>query len=126
MTNEPDSVIPRTRPSISHECIDLHALSGRQQRLVEHHMPLVSLTLRRYLRHCGRGGDLFQDGFLALTRAIHTHEPGRHGDFAPYAMARIRFAMNRSMHEDALVRVPYSTQRRHKARHRREANPDSP
>ena len=103
--------------------VPLSALSARQRRLMERHLPLVHLVLRRHprlarLRPAGRDrAELFQEGCLALAEAIRSHDPRRHVHFAAFAMARIRFAMSTYSHEQAaLIRVPFITQRRWKAR----------
>lgn len=99
--------------------IPLDALSAGQRRLVERHLPLVHLTLGRLnetrLRRPGVGShsDLFQEGSLALVEAVRTHDAARHGAFAPFAMARMRFSISRFLHEaHGIIRVPFITQRR--------------
>jgi len=103
--------------------IPLAALSRRQQRLVERHLPLVYLTLQRSAipRSRQRSGrerlDLVQEGCVALAEAIRRHDPARHGEFAPYAMARMHYAMSLFSHErSGLIRVPFRTQRSHAKR----------
>ena len=103
--------------------IPLDALSGRQRRLVESHLALVHLTLKRLEelvgrhRRQGQYGELVQEGCLALVEAVRSHDPARHGAFAPYAMARIHFAVSRYVHETStLIRVPFITQRRNRRR----------
>lgn len=50
---------------------------------------------------------------MALVEAVRLHDPARHGEFAPYAISRLHFAISRYAHErGALVRVPFVTQRR--------------
>lgn len=103
------------------KAIGLEGLSARQRQVVEAHLPLVQLTLRRY----GQGGegryggarsqvrDLAQEACLALIEAVRRHDPARHGAFAPYAMSRMRFAISQFAHENqGIVRVPYVAQRR--------------
>jgi hypothetical protein len=111
MQNTPDTTTQQ-------RTIDLQSLSARQRRLVERHMPLIGLTLQRHFRvdrrQMGDRLDLHQEGCLALADAIKSHEPDRHGEFPAFAMARIHFAMSRHKHENALIRVPYITQRRRK------------
>ena len=109
--------------------VPLGALSASQQRRVEKHMPLVHLTLARH-GPCGNtpGGrerqDLCQEGCLALLHAVRSHDPVRHGAFAPYAMARIHHAISRYAHEhQSAIRIPYITQRRHR-KARRSTAPD--
>ncbi len=101
--------------------LPLVALSVRQRELVEHNLPLVHLTLRRFgtftHRQSSDRRELFQEGCLALMEAIRSHDPERHGRFAAYAMARMRFAMSVYAHERSnLIRIPFITQRRRKKR----------
>src|SRR5262245_13461358 len=93
--------------------VPLAALSARQRRLVESHLPLIHPTLNRLddwvRRHraAGRYPELVQEGSLALIEAVRAHDPLRHGAFAPYAMARIHFAVSRFVHEThCAIRVP--------------------
>ncbi len=107
--------------------IPLGALSDQQRRRVESHLPLVSLTLgglddlvRRH-RIAGQFQELFQEGSLALVDAVRTHDAARHGRFAPFAMARIHFAVSKFVHETrSVIRVPFIVQRRHRRRSRDE------
>ncbi|MBN2559807.1 MAG: hypothetical protein JXQ75_02615 [Phycisphaerae bacterium] len=103
--------------------VSLGAMSARQRRLVERHLPLVHLTLRRHgdlARLCRAGrepSELLQEGCLALMEAVRAHDPARHGHFASFAMARIHYAMSRYAHEQSsLIRIPFITQRRRKNR----------
>ncbi len=100
----------------------LDGLSVRQQRLVERNLPLVHLTLgrRRGLWSEGRCGrersELFQEGCIALAEAVRSHDPARHGPFAPYAMARIHFAVSSyALEQASTIRVPFIAQRRRQA-----------
>lgn len=104
----------------------LDALSTRQRRSIEMHLPLVHLTLRRQddlvSRHraAGQYAELFQEGSLALVEAVRSHDPSRHGNFAPFAMARIHQAVSRFVHETrSIIRVPFITQRRDRRLRRR-------
>lgn len=93
--------------------IALGAISDPQRCRVESHMNLVHTTLARFGSFNGEPQDLRQEGCLALVEAIRSHNPARHGPFAPYAMSRIRFAISRYAHENSqAVRVPFITQRR--------------
>lgn len=110
--------------------VSLQAMSSDQQRLVETHLPLVHLTMRRCneLSRIHRPGrepsELLQEGCLALAEAVRSHDPTRHGRFATFAMARIHYAMSRYAHEQhSLIRIPYITQRRRK-KSRTEGNGD--
>ncbi len=101
--------------------VSLRSLSNGQRRLVERHLPLIHLTLRRarsLVEHATASrerSELFQEGCLALMEAVRTHDPLRHGVFATFAMAMIHYAMSRFAHEQHnLIRVPYVTQRRRK------------
>lgn len=103
--------------------VSLAGLSGAQRRLVERHLPLVHLSMRRTgvlarRRRTGREyRDLFQEGALCLAEAVRSHDPARHGEFAAFAMARIRFAVSRYAQENnCLIRVPLITQRRSRSR----------
>jgi len=104
------------------ERIPLRALSARQQRLVERHLGLVYLTLDRHpqlilrRRPCREPDELFQEGCLALMKALQTHDPVRHGHFATFALARIHYALSLyGLEHEHAVRVPYITQRRRRA-----------
>lgn len=108
---------------MTHSRIPLSAMSAPQRRLVEGHLPLVHLTLRRhrYLVEHGRTGreanELFQEGCLALIDAVRRHDPIRHGVFAAFCMARIHFAISRYAHEhQSSIRIPFITQWRRKKR----------
>lgn len=105
--------------------VSLSALSERQRRAVERHLPLVWETIRRHpILSRGRGvarepAELFQEGCLALVEAVRSHDPSRHGRFPPYAMSRIHHAISRYAQEhDAAVRVPFIVQRRMRGRRR--------
>jgi RNA polymerase sigma factor (sigma-70 family) len=96
-----------------------HPLTEEQRRLMQRHLPLVHLQLRRqsgcsFQRRNGREPeDLFQEGCLALAEAVRRYDSSRHGRFAPYALARIHTAMSVWLHEQTSpVRVPYATQKR--------------
>ena len=115
--------------------VSLGAMSDSQRRLVSEHFRLVYLAIGRFNRPeaSGRPGwefqDLRQEGFIALSDAVRNHDPTRHGDFAPYALSRIRHAVSRFAHEFRLaIRIPYITQRRRKQRLRQKqfdkARPD--
>jgi len=113
--------------------VALGTLSGRQRGIVERHLALVHLTLRRHEGLCsGRAGrersELFQEGCLALAEAVRSHDAARHGAFPPFAMARIHFAVSSFAHEQSgPIRIPFITQRRERERGRRrpEAATDS-
>ena len=80
-------------------------LSASARRLVEEHVGLVGLHLRtRITRPQGvradkEYDDLFQEGYVALIRAAGRYNPRRHGQFQPYALARIRGAVHRALRE---------------------------
>lgn len=114
------------------ERIPLRAMSARRRRIVERHLGLVHLVLRRHEQLCepdrtGREPDeLFQEGCLALIQAIHTHDPIRHGYFAAFAMARIHYAISRFVHEfHSAVRIPFSTQIKQRREWKRNPGPQS-
>lgn len=113
--------------------IPLEALSAPQRRRVQSHLPLVYRTVRAMRLNPTRRSvasdraELIQEGSLALIHAVRNHDPMRHGDFPPYAMARIHFAVSRYLHErSGPVRVPYVTQRRARKRGRAAAQEDGP
>jgi RNA polymerase sigma factor (sigma-70 family) len=113
--------------------VPLAALSARQKRLVESHLPLVHHTLNRLddwvARHRARGRytELVQEGSLALIDAVRSHDPARHGPFGPYAVARIHFAVSVFVHEtECAIRVPYIAQRRRRRRIRDEKSRHNP
>lgn len=104
------------------EWIPLRAMSARQQRLVERHLGLVYLTLVRHpqlihrRRACREPDELFQEGCVALMKALRTHDPVLHGHFAAFAMARIHYAISHyALEHEHAVRIPYITQRRRRA-----------
>ncbi len=110
-------------PRLHERCIPLTAISARQSRAVQRHLPLVHLTVRRLRglampdRPCREYVELVQEGSLALLEAVRSHDPVRHGDFAAFAMARIHHAVSRYAQEQGcLIRVPFITQRRTRAR----------
>ncbi|MCK6482954.1 MAG: hypothetical protein L6R00_02320 [Phycisphaerae bacterium] len=94
-------------------------LSDAQRAECRRHLPLVGLQLKRQAG-VGRAGrldrdpdDLFQEGAVALLRALRDHDPCRHGDFPPYALARIHYAMGRALCEQAGgIRIPFGVHRR--------------
>jgi len=106
------------------------ALSGSQSQRVGGHLPLVQRKLNEQLRRCGNraapfADDLFQEGCLALTVAVRDHKPERHGDFAPFALARVHAAMGRFLAERGLLRIPSATQKRRARRARSRHDPDA-
>lgn len=112
-------------PGDNQAAVGLGSLSDRQRRLVEQHMDLVRFAVARSGgRRCARRHDmeyvdLMQEGSMALMEAVRAHDPARHGVFEPYAISRIHFAVSRYAHEHGgLVRVPFVTQRRVRARDR--------
>lgn len=105
--------------------VSLRALSDAQRRRAAEHFRLVHLAIHRFLRpeSTGRLGweyqDLRQEGFIALLDAVLSHDPTRHGNFAPFALSRIRHAVSRFAHEyRSAIRIPYITQRRRKKKRR--------
>lgn len=120
----------------SERAIPLAAMSDRQRRIVQTHLPLVYLTLSRMQlraerpREVQERRDLVQEGSLALVEAFRKHDPERHGSFAAYAMSRVHYSMSQYLHERLPgVRVPFTTQRRHvRARNDRldRHRPDAP
>lgn len=101
----------------------LDGLSKRQRAIVERHLPLVRLTVRRHSglarrdRDCRDPAELFQEGCLALVEAVRSFEASRHGVFAAYAMSRIHFAISRYAHEQCHpIRMPFISQRRERNR----------
>lgn len=104
------------------------ALSAAQSSSVSGHIPLVQRKLNEQLRRCGNRAapfvdDLFQEGCLALTLAVRDHNPGRHGEFAPFALARVHAAMGRYLAERGLLRIPSATQKRSARRARSRHDP---
>lgn len=68
--------------------------------------------------------DLFQEGCVGLIRAAMAYDPHRDGDFAPFALQRIRGAVHDALSEHfATVRVPARSLR---AMRRRLCAVDSP
>ncbi len=98
-------------------------LEGWRRELVTRHLYLVRVHIRRrvYLpRSPGRrkeAADLYQEGYVELIEAALRYDPRRNGAFAPYALARVRRAVYRAIHEAfATVRIPMRTVQRCKAR----------
>ncbi len=93
-------------------------LDRRQREQVARHLPLVQHTLNRHpglwrRRRRREPAELIQEGALALIDAVRKYDSRRHGRFAAFAMARIRYAMARyAAEQDQAVRVPLITQRR--------------
>lgn len=105
--------------------IPLGALSRSQRALVERYLWLAKTGVRRTkvlsltLRAGREFRDLHQEGVLALAEAVRSHDPARHGEFATYALARIRFSVSRYAQENgSVIRVPLITQRRVRNRQR--------
>ncbi len=118
---------------MNQQVIPLSALSAAQRALVERHLPLVRMAMRRVGRAARRfrperdERDLFQEGVLALAEAVRRHDPSRHSGFAAYAMSRIEFALSRYAQEQGpAIRVPMITQRRRRARARENADRHHP
>ena len=107
--------------------VGLGAISDAQRRRVEANLHLVKSAVARCggwrcaLRNNFEYNDLWQEGCMALVEAVRLHDPARHGEFAPYAISRLHFAVSRYAHErGALVRVPFVTQRRMRQQRREE------
>lgn len=106
------------------------ALSEPQSNSVSGHIPLVQRKLGEQLRRCGNraapfADDLFQEGCLALTLAVRDHKPERHGDFAPFALARVHAAMGQFLAERGVLRIPSATQKRNARRARSRHDPNA-
>jgi RNA polymerase sigma factor (sigma-70 family) len=103
-------------------------MSSVQRELVRQHLWLVRLHLkrrvhlpRRATRSC-EAEDLYQEGCLGLIRAAMSYDASRDGAFEPYALARIRGAVHKAIHERfATVRVPIGAIERRKAAAKRAA-----
>jgi len=105
-------------------------LTEAQRELVEQNLGLVNVHIRRFVavpRSPSRQReyeDLYQEGCLGLMQAARTHDPGRHGPFAAYAMPRIHHAISMALYERfSTVRVPAKSVKR--ARERQRACPAS-
>ena len=88
-------------------------LTEGQQALVDENLGLVGVHLAHRVptpvrpRRERERDDLFQVGGLALVRAALTYRAGEHGEFAPYALFRIRGAVHRALYEYfSTIRVP--------------------
>jgi len=108
-------------------------LDGAQRELVARHLGLVRLHLRtrvflpRAATRDRESEDLYREGCLGLMRAAMTYDASRHGEFEPYALARIRGAVHEAIYERfATVRVPLRTIARHRAATRRAGRTDGP
>lgn len=88
-------------------------LNAQARRLVEKHIGLVGLHLKRRVPTPGHPRrdreyrDLFQEGCLALCRAAVEYDPERHGPFASYAILRVRRGVYEALHDQfTLMRIP--------------------
>jgi len=88
-------------------------LTADQKRLVEKHIGLVGIHLRhkvamsRLTRKDREYDDLFQEGCLALIKTSVGYDAARHGEFAAYALPRIRAAVFRALCEKfSMIYVP--------------------
>lgn len=89
-----------------------------RRRLVDANVHLVGVHLSRNVRlprqpsRYGDYDDLFQEGCVALVEAARAYEPGRHGDFGPYALSRIHYAVSHYLYEGfRVVRIPATVQK---------------
>ena len=96
-------------------------MNSVQRERVRRYLDLVGLHLRRrvYLpsspTRTRETEDLFQEGCLGLIRAAVSYDPDCDGEFAPYALARIRASVHKAIYEHfATVRVPIGTLHRRK------------
>ncbi|UCG15715.1 MAG: hypothetical protein JSV19_10515 [Phycisphaerales bacterium] len=94
------------------------ALTDRCRELVQAHLWLVELHLRRKVPGLSRSGgtrswdDLYQEGCLGLIEAVNRFDPGRGIPFVAFALPRIHTAVSRALWSDrSLVQVPRRAQR---------------
>lgn len=88
-------------------------MTPEQQALASRHIGLVGVHLRTRvptpdgpMRH-REYDDLFQEGCVALARAAVRYDPRRDGEFAAYALPRIRGAIHTALHERfSIIPVP--------------------
>ncbi len=100
------------------EASHVRALSSEQRDLAGRHLRLVAMHLRnrvptpRQPRRQREYDDLYQEGCLALVRAAGRFRPGRDGQFAAYALPRVRGAVHVALHEYFdTIRVPMRARR---------------
>jgi RNA polymerase sigma-32 factor len=83
------------------------------EQLVEAHMPLARVAIRRYRRRAGRDEDLWAEARLALIVAARRFEPAHQVRFATYAAFWVKAYVRRYAFLDALpVRLPSSRRAR--------------
>ena len=88
-------------------------LTPEQRTLAAEHIGLVGVHLRKRvptprqpMRH-REYEDLFQEGCVALVRAAARYNPDQDGEFAAYALLRIRGAVHVALHERfSTIHVP--------------------
>jgi RNA polymerase sigma factor (sigma-70 family) len=88
-------------------------LTPKQQALVQAHLGLVGLHLRKRVptpkqpRREREYEDLFQEGCIALAVAASRYRPGSHGPFAAYALPRIRGAVFAALTDQfTMIHIP--------------------
>ena len=94
------------------------ALTDRHRKLVQAHLWLVELHLRKKVPGVSQSGgtrswdDLYQEGCLGLIEAVNRFDPARGIPFVAFALPRIHTAVSRALWSgEAMVRVPRRTRR---------------
>jgi RNA polymerase nonessential primary-like sigma factor len=118
-------IATRRRLSSSEEyCLVSAALRGNtsaRQRLIEHHLRLVTLLARRYRNRGLPLLDLIAEGNIGLMMAIRKFDPERGFRFSTYAKWWIRQSIELAlMTQTRVVRMPV-----HLARRLRRSTPDA-
>jgi len=93
------------RPPRRSRVNSVERLTPDQRREAARHVPLVQFQVSRQAAGARRGrvagdaDDLLQEGCVALLRAVQSYDADRHGQFAPYVMARVRYAVGQAAGE---------------------------
>src|SRR4030042_288579 len=92
----------------------LAQLTTEQKDLVYQHINLVSMHIRNNVptpdapRRKREYEDLFQEGCLGLIRAAIRYEKTRDGEFAAYALPRIRGTIFKAIHHKfSIIHLPF-------------------
>jgi RNA polymerase sigma factor (sigma-70 family) len=98
----------------------VHAIDHERERLV---MPNLRLVLREVFRFPTKGmleSDLFQEGFLGLSKAVFRFDPERNLRFSTYATHWIRQSIRKALiDKSSLIRLPQALHEKRYRRHRK-------
>ncbi|MBN1442288.1 MAG: sigma-70 family RNA polymerase sigma factor [Planctomycetes bacterium] len=96
------------------------AIDRERDRLV---MPNLRLVLREVFRFPAKGmyeSDLFQEGFLGLSKAVFRFDPERNLRFSTYATHWIRQSIRKALiDKSSLIRLPQALHEKRYRRHRK-------